>query len=59
MNRFWRGMMTVAVIGGVALLAVVAGVWFVKRKLGALGQHLPGAMERWEEEIKNLEKPKG
>jgi len=52
-------MTTIAVIAGAAFLLLVVGLWFLKRKLAAMGQHLPGAMERWEEEIKNLEKPKG
>ena len=52
-------MTTLAVIAGVALLPVAAGAWFVKRKLAGMGQHPPVALEHWEEEIKNLEKPKG
>ena len=52
-------MTTIAVIVGIGLLLLGAGLWFLKRKLGQMGQHLPAAMERWEEEIKNLEKPKG
>lgn len=52
-------MTTLAIIVGVGLLLVVAAVWFVKRKFERLGKHLPAALEHWEEEIKNLEKPKG
>lgn len=52
-------MTTVAIIGGAMLVLVVAAVWVVKRKLERMGHHLPGAIEQWEKEIKNLEKPKG
>jgi hypothetical protein len=52
-------MTMITILAGVALLLLGVGLWFVKRKLGQMGQHLPAAMERWEEEIKNLEKPKG
>ena len=43
----------------VVLAAVVGGALLIRRKLARLGQHLPAAIERWEEEIQNLEKPKG
>lgn len=52
-------MTTVAAIAGGVLLLVVAGVWVLKRKFERMGRHLPTAIEQWEEEIKNLEKPKG
>lgn len=52
-------MTTLVAIAGAVLLLVVAGVWFVKRKLERMGQHLPGAIEQWEKEIEKLEKPKG
>ena len=43
----------------VGLVIAVGVVLYVRRKLAQWGQHLPGAIERWEEEIQNLEKPKG
>lgn len=52
-------MTLIAAIAGAGLLLLVAGVWFIKRKLATMGQHLPGALEQWEKEIEKLEKPKG
>lgn len=52
-------MTTVAIIAGAVLVLVAAGVWYAKRKLERMGQHLPGAIEQWEKEIEKLEKPKG
>jgi len=52
--------MTAIAIGAAVLLALLAaGVWVAMRKISAMGEHLPAAIERWEDEIKNLEKPKG
>ena len=53
--------MTIVLLAADALfvLLTVVGVWFLKRKLGEMGQHLPGALQQWEKEIEKLEKPKG
>ena len=47
-----------AVVAGIVVGAVL-GVWFLKRKLADMGQHIPGALPQWEKEIEKLEKPKG
>ena len=49
------------VLAALAILVVlvVVGVWFLKRKLATMGQHLPGALQQWEKEMEKLEKPKG
>ena len=47
-----------AVVAGIVVGAVL-GVWLLKRKLGSLGEGLPGALQQWEKEIEKLEKPKG
>ena len=52
--------MTIALAAlGVPVVLAVVGVWFLKRKLANMGQHLPGALQQWEKEIEKLEKPKG
>ncbi len=52
--------MTIVLVAlGVLLVLIVSGVWFAKRKLADMGQHLPGALQQWEKEIEKLEKPKG
>ena len=53
--------MLTGIVIALALLVVLvaAGVWFLKRKLGEMGQHLPDALQQWEKEIEKLEKPKG
>lgn len=43
----------------IVLVVLVIAVIFLRGKLARLSQHLPTALEQWEEEIKNLEKPKG
>jgi len=52
-------MTMLVIIGGAALVLVVAAGWYVKRRFERMGQHLPGAIEQWEKEIEKLEKPKG
>ena len=52
-------MTMLVIIGGAALVLVVAAGWYVKRRFERMGQHLPGALEQWEKEIEKLEKPKG
>ena len=47
-----------AVVAGIVVGAVL-GVWFLKRKLATMVEHLPGALQQWEKEIEKLEKPKG
>ena len=52
-------MTMLVIIGGAALVLVVAAGWYVKRRFERMGQHLPGALAQWEKEIEKLEKPKG
>jgi len=52
-------MTMLVIIGGAALVLVVAAGWYVKRRFERMGQHLPDAIEQWEKEIEKLEKPKG
>lgn len=47
------------IVAGALLLLTLAGVWVLKRKLAAMAQHLPDAIQQWEKEIEKLEKPKG
>jgi hypothetical protein len=52
-------MTVAAVVIALILLAIVCGMWFIKRKLARMADGLPGALQQWEKEIEKLEKPKG
>ncbi len=52
-------MIIVLVVVAGIVVGTILGVWFLKRKLADMSEHLPGALQQWEKEIEKLEKPKG